>query len=463
MLKQRAAVAPSVAPAGAPAAQRPGSAAPMRRPSLSAAPAARPQSAPHQRARPGRVAPEVPSAAMTVRPPAPPASGRRGRRAPGKPPRAPTRAVGASKVSKPVQQMDAGGAPNVTSVEYWDKVADAWQGEIHNSLREDTGRVIQTALDHFAQGAPLVLDLGCGVGNYLPSIAFRALKCVGVDISPQCVTVARRMAAMRGLRNVTVKVGDLGRFDLGAHGLGPASCVVCANVLISPEPVTRREILCTIYRALQPPECAPASAHASAGTPEIAWGAVSAGARTRAVGDEDGENPGGALVLVVPAAESGKLVQARHREWVERRRRRKLRRIRGETPEETCDEDEAAGIFRRCGVRTKHFSKPELLATLQQFGFEVIRIQQVVYKWDTEFEPPTSWMGAPYPFDWLATARRVRVDPEPPLQEVAPPPPQQPQPKPTAPGLDGEPNASSDRVPAGVGLNSALGRLRLTQ
>ena len=145
----------AVAPAGAPAAQRPGSAAPMRRPSASASPAARPQSAPHHRARPGgRVAPEVPSVTVPVRPPAPPLPGRRGRRAPGKPPRAPTRAVSASKVSKPVQQMDAGGAPNVTSVEYWDKVADAWQGEIHNSLREDTGRVIQAALDHFAEGAP---------------------------------------------------------------------------------------------------------------------------------------------------------------------------------------------------------------------------------------------------------------------------------------------------------------------
>ena len=110
---------------------------------------------------------------MTVRPPAPPRVGPPRPTSAGKAPRAPTRAVGASKVSKPVQQMDAGGAPNVTSVEYWDKVADAWQGEIHNSLREDTGRVIQTALDHFAQGAPLVLDLGCGVGNYLPSIAFR--------------------------------------------------------------------------------------------------------------------------------------------------------------------------------------------------------------------------------------------------------------------------------------------------
>ena len=102
--------------------------------------------------------------------------------------------------------MDAGGAPNVTSVEYWDKVADAWQGEIHNSLREDTGRVIQAALDHFAEGAPLVLDLGCGWGPIACVAAARAphAEVWAVDVNER----ARSLTAANAASN-SFMVGSL--------------------------------------------------------------------------------------------------------------------------------------------------------------------------------------------------------------------------------------------------------------
>eukprot|EP00928_Gymnodinium_smaydae_P013768 TRINITY_DN14997_c0_g1_i3.p1 TRINITY_DN14997_c0_g1~~TRINITY_DN14997_c0_g1_i3.p1 ORF type:complete len:238 (-),score=46.92 TRINITY_DN14997_c0_g1_i3:51-764(-) len=133
--------------------------------------------------------------------------------------------------SAPVQ-MDVEGRTNATSVEYWDNLAETWNSEVHDSLLEDERHVIRAALDEFVAGADVVLDLGCGAGNYLHALASRAASVVGVDISPRCVEQARQLCARRRLQNCRLHVADLGRCA-GAEAFQYV-CEACSSWASSP-------------------------------------------------------------------------------------------------------------------------------------------------------------------------------------------------------------------------------------
>lgn len=72
-----------------------------------------------------------------------------------------------------------------------------------------------------------VLDIGCGTGLTTRDAAKRAASAVGVDISAQMVTTARRLAEQEGLRNVSFEQADVQnhafpaeRFSLGISRFG---------------------------------------------------------------------------------------------------------------------------------------------------------------------------------------------------------------------------------------------------
>jgi len=324
--------------------------------------------------------------------------------------------------SAPAPQMDVKGQPNTTSVAYWDSVALTWQGEIQDSLREDRGRAVYRALDEFVTGVSTVVDLGCGVGNYIPDLAFRAEHVIGVDISPACIDVARELCRKFRINNCSLHVADLGHCnDIPEWLPGPVPVAVCMNVVISPDSVTREEILSLAWRSLQPAadESSPQSSKRSADSapskqPEAADAADPAPAlkshvaRTRrtpqaSVSGASGESRlgapgGGILLLVVPAVESVILVRERRQELARGRKAKK-------PPRQHNPEDDDLGIFRREGVRTKHFTAAELTQVMEESGFVVLRFERVIYDWDSEI-PGAGWLGEPRPFDWLVICQR---------------------------------------------------------
>src|SRR6266540_2779195 len=52
-----------------------------------------------------------------------------------------------------------------------------------------------------------VLEIGCGLGADLEQIARRGSKVVGIDLTPECVSLAERRFELRGLRGKFVR-GD---------------------------------------------------------------------------------------------------------------------------------------------------------------------------------------------------------------------------------------------------------------
>ncbi|CAE7264441.1 unnamed protein product [Symbiodinium microadriaticum] len=279
-------------------------------------------------------------------------------------------------VPVPQLQMDTLNCPNYTSTEYWDKMGKDWRGEIMSSLDEDVKGVITDCLNKYCVRRPgsLAVDFGCGVGLYVPSLAARYDNVLGLDISRRLIGLARQECENKGLVNVRFKRADLGTCDIRKLGLEcAADLAVCANVLISPEPDTRRSILRNAAASLR---------------------------------------TGGYLLLVIPATRSAILCQQAHPVWLAERRRLKVRPARRteECPEASCSADERKGIFRRDGVRTKHFRNQEVCKMLEAHSLELVMRSRVEYDWGTEFAAPVHVLEQTFeerPFDWIVIARKT--------------------------------------------------------
>lgn len=111
----------------------------------------------------------------------------------------------------------------------WTAVAQAWERwepQLLSSLA-----AVDPALFRALELKPgqRVLDFGCGSGE--PTLAIAQLVAprgtvVGLDISPPMLAIARRRAALRGIRNARFQVGDVahgrlsGRFDRAVSRYG---------------------------------------------------------------------------------------------------------------------------------------------------------------------------------------------------------------------------------------------------
>lgn len=268
--------------------------------------------------------------------------------------------------------MDMRGQPNVTSVDYWDGVGEDWNDEIHDSLAEDVGGVAKAAIAEFSAPEEPAIDFGCGVGKYLPLLASHCSRVVGLDISRRLLAIARKELEAAGVPDFRLHRADLGASTLERLSLPQAGLALCVNVLISPEPCTRDAILANVAESLR---------------------------------------PRGHLVLVVPSVRSAVLTRTMLPRWLEERRRRKLRAPSFNPEEPTCAADEAAGVFCREGVRTKHFKEAEMRKQLKRAGFdEVVATRRVEYNWWTEFPDTLDFLDAATterPHDLLFVARRA--------------------------------------------------------
>ena len=74
---------------------------------------------------------------------------------------------------------------------------------------------IETAIaEAIPENANSLLDLGTGTGRILEMIAGRISYGVGIDMSPEMLTIARHMLESKGLRNCTVQHGDVTHLQL---------------------------------------------------------------------------------------------------------------------------------------------------------------------------------------------------------------------------------------------------------
>lgn len=286
-----------------------------------------------------------------------------------------TSATSTASTAKPMLQMDTLNCPNYTSTEYWDSWAANWDGEIISSIDEDINGTVKDALSRYCPTEPtsFSVDFGCGVGLYIPTLASSSGSVLGLDISRKLLARARETCDRKGLSNVRLKRADLGTCDVRKLNIeNIANFAVCANVLISPEPCTRRSIVANLAASLQSNSYA---------------------------------------LFVVPAVRSARMIEKAHSVWLAERRRLQIRPSKeDETPEVSSAADAKRGIFRRDKVRTKHFREAEIKKLLRKYRLEVVEVRRVEYSWYTEFDDPVDVLDEYFdekPFDWLVVARKL--------------------------------------------------------
>jgi SAM-dependent methyltransferase len=84
-------------------------------------------------------------------------------------------------------------------------VADAYATSAYHAAGPDLAALVQAVA---LVGTEHVLDIGCGAGHAALAIAPDAAQVTAVDVTPDMLRTATRLAAQRGVRNVTFRQAD---------------------------------------------------------------------------------------------------------------------------------------------------------------------------------------------------------------------------------------------------------------
>jgi len=134
-------------------------------------------------------------------------------------------------------------------LQYWNQQARNYDENIFSTIDEDSTGIILRIIEAYGSQDPSsvasrCVDLGCGVGKYLPQLAKHFRQVMAFDLSPKLVAIAQKEVKRKNLENVSVTVRDLAqvwyRSDPTGVGFGHLNemesfgFAVMANVLIAP-------------------------------------------------------------------------------------------------------------------------------------------------------------------------------------------------------------------------------------
>jgi SAM-dependent methyltransferase len=240
---------------------------------------------------------------------------------------------------------------------HWNKIGSAYQDEIFDVFRSDRNKLLPKILKKYANPAYTAIDFGCGVGRAFEYLSPAFKSVLALDISDNLLTIARKT----GFKNIAFKQHDLTKPLKATADFG-----FCCNVVMLPEVEKNRSMLRNIRKSIV---------------------------------------PGGNVVMVLPSLDSFFYSAWQLIEWYKKEG----------TPPGEIDALELAGfkgtkadliqgIVRIDGVKTKHYSQPELDVLFRSADFTKVIIHKLEYDWTTEFTSPPKWMKEPYPWDWIVEA-----------------------------------------------------------
>lgn len=249
-------------------------------------------------------------------------------------------------------------------VDYWDSLARSFDDEVFNPVEGDFRGTIVSAIASLSSKNLSVVDIGCGIGRNLALLA-RNFKHVGaVDISEDCLQIARRHC--RRYKNIDFQALDLSRelpfvnqYDVG----------VCLNVALLPTYSRRTRLLQNINKLI----CT-----------------------------------GGSLIFLVPSVESVLLTTHRLVHWnLDDHPNYQQAAAAASAETHFTGKSIRDGIIKKGGTPTKHYLREELELLMAELGQKIIRLDKVEYAWDTEFDSPPQTMQAPFPWDWLVISEKL--------------------------------------------------------
>ena len=235
-------------------------------------------------------------------------------------------------------------------------MAGKYESEVLNVFQSDRDNKLASYFSRHGGKNKTAIDFGCGIGNGFPYLAPLFKEVLALDISTNCMNVARE----REYTNIRFEQMDLTKPDLN---LPLVDFILCSNVALFPEVEKNYKIINNVKGALK--------------------------AR-------------GSALFIVPSLESMLFYAWRLIDWYRRE---------GITADEIDDSelnyydvnkrDLLQGIVKIDGHPTKHYTNSELQVIFADAGLKVTTIDRLEYDWDTEFKSPPKWMKDPYPWDWL--------------------------------------------------------------
>src|SRR5579859_3976701 len=145
--------------------------------------------------------------------------------------------VGAAEMTAPVPTSDL-------VRRQFGAVADAYVTSTYHASGADLAALVQAA---GLRGDEPVLDLGCGAGHAALAVAAHAAEVTAVDVTPDMVATASRLAAQRGVTNLTVRLADVAQLPFPDARFDLVTSRVAAHHFADP-----RQALAEAFRVLRP-------------------------------------------------------------------------------------------------------------------------------------------------------------------------------------------------------------------
>jgi SAM-dependent methyltransferase len=245
---------------------------------------------------------------------------------------------------------------------HWNTIGQNYKEEIFDVFASDKNNILSRYFSKHANAAHTAIDFGCGIGKAFAYLSPLFKKVIGTDISGRLLAQAKKQP----YANIELIKADLVKPKIS---FPLAEFAFCCNVVMLPEIEKNYAIFTTIQKALK---------------------------------------TNGTALLVLPSMESMLFSSWRLIDWyaregvaVENIPASELAYFKGPKREML------RGNVHINGVPTKHYSAPELEVILKDAGLRITALEKIEYEWNTEFSEPPSWMGAPYPWDWLVECKKI--------------------------------------------------------
>ena len=92
---------------------------------------------------------------------------------------------------------------------YWDRIAGNHEDEIFSVIKRDRQGLVRNRIKKYSCPAGTASDLGCGIGNFLPSLSSLFKQIIAFDISPKCI--ARAKETFKELPSISYRTIDLSK------------------------------------------------------------------------------------------------------------------------------------------------------------------------------------------------------------------------------------------------------------
>ncbi len=247
--------------------------------------------------------------------------------------------------------------------QYWNSLAQDYKDQVMEIADRDLRGVLKEEIALAAKGANLAADLGCGAGGLLGFLSPHFKIVNAVDYAADLLEQARQRHA--ACFNI-----DYIHHNLAGDKPLPfkADVTFCINALISPLNDQRQKMVRCVWQATK---------------------------------------SNGVSIFVVPSFESifntyHTMIRCQMRDGANRSQAvREMERFYNKEIKSPVD-----GIVEIGGTLTKCFTGEELTGFLSDAGYAVERVRKIEFPWSEELDNVPRWLKEPYPWDWLAVARK---------------------------------------------------------